>query len=70
MADREHVDDLDDLAEDERVVCELLGAYIERRVRGEPHGGIALLRIAGEAGPEVERKLVALMCFYESRREG
>jgi hypothetical protein len=69
MAEREHADDLDGLGEDERLVCELLGTYIERRIRGEPHGGISLLRIARWAGREVEQKLAALMRYYDAHRD-
>jgi hypothetical protein len=65
MVDREYVDDPDNLSDKEGLVCDLLGAYIERRVAGEPHHGISFLRIARTAGAEAERELAALMAFYE-----
>lgn len=70
MRDREQVDDAAELDADGRLVCELLGVYIERRVRGEPHGGIALLRAARVAGAHVEQRLAVLISYYDAHRAG
>ncbi|HEY4280340.1 MAG TPA: hypothetical protein VGM91_19105 [Conexibacter sp.] len=41
-----------------------------RIVAGEPHHGISLLRIARAVGPHVERRLGALVSYYDAHRRG